>query len=388
MKTTNQFRNIRISILFSLTVIFLFPFISKAQLNLDANGNVGVRMTPQSGISLTTKGDGSYTSGTHIVGLFTDGAAGAAGRGVVFGYNANGSAATAGIIRVANNGNLTLNPIGGYVAIGTLTASHLLTMGSDDAWKATSTWTTTSDRKTKRNIMPHNQGLNLIRQVNLVSFEYNGLANTINGQKGIGVVAQDFQNVFPNSVIPFKIGADSINSGETFLGVNFHELFISNVGAVKQLDSIVSTQNASLKAKVDSLTIISTSLESIVNTQNSKIAYLQSQISNCCTQIISEKSLINNEAAILSNTTAILYQNVPNPFNQQTNIQYSVPTISLSASIMVFDLTGKLIKTFPVTVFGNAAITINGNELSPGMFVYSLIVDGKIIDTKRMILTQ
>ena len=33
-------------------------------------------------------------------------------------------------------------------------------------------------------------------------------------------------------------------------------------------------------------------------------------------------------------------------------------------------------------------LTISANEMQPGMFLYSLIVDGKEIDTKRMILTD
>ncbi len=80
--------------------------------------------------------------------------------------------------------------------------------------------------------------------------------------------------------------------------------------------------------------------------------------------------------------------NVPNPFNQQTSIQYFIPTTSQSASLMIFDLQGKPVKTVAITKFGSSAIIINGNELSPGMFIYSLVVDGKIIDTKRMILTE
>jgi len=34
------------------------------------------------------------------------------------------------------------------------------------------------------------------------------------------------------------------------------------------------------------------------------------------------------------------------------------------------------------------SITIKGSELNPGMYLYTLIVDGKEVDTKRMILTE
>ena len=32
--------------------------------------------------------------------------------------------------------------------------------------------------------------------------------------------------------------------------------------------------------------------------------------------------------------------------------------------------------------------TINGSELQPGLYIYTLVADGKEVDTKRMILTE
>ena len=37
---------------------------------------------------------------------------------------------------------------------------------------------------------------------------------------------------------------------------------------------------------------------------------------------------------------------------------------------------------------GNGSVTINGGELSPGMYMYTLIVDGKEVDIRKMILTE
>ena len=37
---------------------------------------------------------------------------------------------------------------------------------------------------------------------------------------------------------------------------------------------------------------------------------------------------------------------------------------------------------------GNQVIILNGNRFKPGMYLYSLIVDGREIDTKRIILTK
>ena len=54
----------------------------------------------------------------------------------------------------------------------------------------------------------------------------------------------------------------------------------------------------------------------------------------------------------------------------------------------IYDMNGIQLKTIAINQKGNGSITINGSELRPGLFFYSLIADGKEIDTKRMILTE
>ena len=49
--------------------------------------------------------------------------------------------------------------------------------------------------------------------------------------------------------------------------------------------------------------------------------------------------------------------------------------------------TGKL-ELINVTLVMNGNITIKGDELRAGMYMYTLIADGKVIDTKQMILTD
>jgi hypothetical protein len=92
-----------------------------------------------------------------------------------------------------------------------------------------------------------------------------------------------------------------------------------------------------------------------------------------------------NSSTIKENN--ILYQNVPNPFNQNTVICFKIATGTKMASILIFDMQGSLLKTYNVS---NSVekITIFRNEFNPGMYLYSLIVDGVEIDTKRMILTD
>ncbi len=83
-----------------------------------------------------------------------------------------------------------------------------------------------------------------------------------------------------------------------------------------------------------------------------------------------------------------LYQNVPNPFNQSTEIRYYIPENSQSAQLCIYNLQGNQIKQIVVAERGESSYLLSASELTAGMYLYTLIIDGKEIDTKRMILTE
>jgi hypothetical protein len=89
-----------------------------------------------------------------------------------------------------------------------------------------------------------------------------------------------------------------------------------------------------------------------------------------------------------SATGASLLQNNPNPFNSQTEIKMNLPERTTGALIMVYSLEGKQVKNIPVMDRGEVSVRVSANELAAGMYIYALIVDGKIVDSKRMILTE
>ena len=82
-----------------------------------------------------------------------------------------------------------------------------------------------------------------------------------------------------------------------------------------------------------------------------------------------------------------LYQNTPNPFTAQTEIRFSLPDDAKNAYIYIFDMTGKMQKQIPVDP-SMQSVTVAGYELQAGIYLYSLVVGGQEIDTKRMILSK
>ncbi len=87
-------------------------------------------------------------------------------------------------------------------------------------------------------------------------------------------------------------------------------------------------------------------------------------------------------------TTAKLHQNVPNPFNEEIVISYIVPTNAQNAVIYLYNMSGVQLNKYDINTLGESSITISANELYAGIYIYSLIVDGKLIDTKQMIITE
>jgi hypothetical protein len=71
-----------------------------------------------------------------------------------------------------------------------------------------------------------------------------------------------------------------------------------------------------------------------------------------------------------------------------TAIKYYIPETVQNAIIYIYDMNGKQLKSYTISMRGNNLIIINGSEFNPGMYLYTLIADSKEIDTKRMILTE
>lgn len=127
-----------------------------------------------------------------------------------------------------------------------------------------------------------------------------------------------------------------------------------------------------------------------IKEQGQKLAQLESDLSNCC--IKGNERLITPQNGGGDNGSnspgSYIKQNSPNPFNKETSIDYFIAEKSSAASILVFDMNGKRLKTFRIESNGKGSLTINANEFQPGIYYYSLIINNKEIDTKKMILTE
>jgi len=87
-----------------------------------------------------------------------------------------------------------------------------------------------------------------------------------------------------------------------------------------------------------------------------------------------------------------LEQNYPNPFNPVTRINYELRITNYDlAEIVVYNSAGQKVWSSPITVHSSqltGSIQFEGSKFNSGVYYYSLVVDGKRMSTKSMILMK
>ena len=126
----------------------------------------------------------------------------------------------------------------GRVGIGKTNPGYQLELSLDSGAKpSTSTWSVTSDVRTKQNVADvADDSLALLEHLRWVRFEYNGLGNTPKKQKAIGLSAQETREHLPEAVrgTKGKLAADDAEETE-LLAIDYHHIFVHTSRAVQQL---------------------------------------------------------------------------------------------------------------------------------------------------------
>jgi hypothetical protein len=79
-----------------------------------------------------------------------------------------------------------------------------------------------------------------------------------------------------------------------------------------------------------------------------------------------------------------LYDNIPNPFSETTTIGYEVPETTSKAEITIVSVLGVKVKSIPITKT-KGEITVSKRILNAGVYYYQLVIDGVIMESKKMI---
>lgn len=286
------------------------------------SGNVGVGTS-----SLATNSTGSYNT---AIGYQADIASGGLENATAIGYGANASKSNAVVI-----GNKLVTSIGGI-----------------------SSWSTLIDDNSKQNVSENVPGLTFINQLQPITFSL--ASNT--SVTYTGFLNESVKNAATNVNYSFN-GIDENES--SIEGLRYSEFAGPMVQAIKDL----SAENS---AKDSVITALQSSLDSLKDEINS----IKTALTTLGIQSLSSTSL-----------SASLKQNYPNPYSESTTIEYSLPESYSSAYIQVYNNSDDIVKRMTLTSAGDNSVNISASSLKTGVqYYYPLIVDGKLIDTKKMLL--
>jgi len=240
-----------------------------------------------------------------------------------------------------------------------------------------------SDSTLKTNITPLKNATALLKQIKTYSYYFKSDSIYLRGdsidlrKREYGVLAQEIEAILPDLVDTAK-GSMCVNYNAfisiLIKGFNEQQTVIEN-----QQREITTLQNIVVSQELDLI-----KLEKL----ESEFHELQDVVFKCCDNPKGMPMLMPQEEAPPAGETAILYQNAPNPFSSNTEISCYLPENATQGTIFIYNLQGVQLLDFSVTQTGMNTITVYGSELPAGMYLYSLVVDNEIIDTKRMILTK
>ncbi len=255
------------------------------------------------------------------------------------------------VLRLSNNGRVgigTNNPLTKLHVHGSITYNGSLNNASD--------------KRLKKDVNELEDGLDVIKQLNPIRYKYNGKAGIESADEHVGIFAQNLQQAAPYLVNEFTYEEEddkgNVKKSENYLCVEESAIKYLLINAVKEQQEIIEE----LKKEV-------AELRDIVENGSSRTGNSRQSIE-------------------LNDRKPTLKQNSPNPFSTNTLIEYYVPANTDKAVVNIHDITGTLIHSESIRSMGEGRVQIEAGTIPAGTYNYSLLVNGKVLDTKQMIIAK
>lgn len=230
----------------------------------------------------------------------------------------------------------------------------------------------TSDQKFKTNINTIENALSIIKQLKPRTYNFvteNAYGMNFPKEKQFGLIVQDVETVLPELVKAIHKFEEKDSTGKTisqavdYKALNYTEFIPILIQGMQEQEKTIDE----LKTQVADLSKL------INHSGNGSVG--QSTANSISTTNVNLKDA----------QSIVLEQNVPNPFAEQTTINYVLPDNTGKAQILFYNSTGKLIQSVELTEKGQGQLNVFASDLSNGLYTYTLVVDGKIVDSKKML---
>jgi len=368
-----------------ITLLAITPMFAFSQVYVKApNGNVGVGMdTPTEKLEVAgiakTEGNTVEATGASGTTLYerTDGAAVLIGAGFIsagftvdeaFNFEVRTRARNFVKARLLSAGDLLLRGSGstGFLGVNVTNPAERLHVNGNTQ---TNGIFITSDKRLKQNVNDFKYGLKEVMELRPLTYDYTGEAGMASVKNNIGLFAQDLQKIAPELVSEFTHTQEDDEGNVTY---KKEYLKIYDTGIKYILINAIQEQ------------------QEIIETQEEKIATLEERLARIEAALNGGtiNTDINRQDIQLDGGGAYLEQNQPNPFNTNTLINYNVPTDVTDAVINIFDAKGQLIHSERIAQVGQGQIQLKAGTIAAGTYSYSLVINGNIVDTKRMVIAK
>jgi hypothetical protein len=195
-----------------------------------------------------------------------------------------------------------------------------------------------------------------------------------------GFIAQDVEKAAKKLGFDFS-GVDAPKNDKDLYGLRYAEFVVPLVKAVQEL----SASNDKKDDVIIALQKENKDQQQAINELIARLDKLEQAISKCCPA--AQSSVAETEIQLANTDNAKLEQNIPNPFSQATYIKYYLPAYVKQAQLLITDVNGGKLKLQAVAP-GYGKVNIKAGELASGTYTYTLYADGKIVDSKKMVITK
>ena len=227
------------------------------------------------------------------------------------------------------------------------------------------------------------------RSKNILTFEVPEIDASINEQIALPIYASDFNEIFgyqftmhfdASSVEFISIESGALEISEAHFGTNRKEQGILTTSWHAETASTVSSDQALF-------TLIFKSKKSFTT---SDLIEISSEITPAVAfDGLNSVMNIRLQSRVNPSTDQFeLYQNTPNPFNEQTSIGFNLPE-SANVQLKIFDMNGKMIRSIQnYFTKGEHFIQLRNSEIgSSGVYYYQL-ESGKYTAARKMIIIE
>jgi hypothetical protein len=237
-----------------------------------------------------------------------------------------------------------------------------------------------SDKNLKQNIEEFDGALDIINKLKPRNYEFrhDGKFATMNLPTGkhYGLIAQELEEVLPNLVkeSPFPVSKlnvdDQLNVKDQPADPTQTNGNIPKEPTVQQELKSPETINIKAVNYTELIPILVKGMQEL------------SQENKDLRQEVSELKLLMTKLTLGQGGTGSLLQNVPNPVKNATNITYSLPEGTNGAQLLITDALGRTIRQMTLSTSG--VINLDVSTFASGVYNYSLVVNNKILDTRKM----